>query len=94
MATLTIRDLDEHLKAKLRVRATGNGRSMEAEVRDILRLALDERPPVTCCQAVGDDVSARPLAVMSGPVASALGRQPRERVAPRAGEALGPDRAT
>jgi plasmid stability protein len=47
MATLTIRDLDEPLKAKLRVRAAGNGRSVEAEARDILRLALDEKPPVT-----------------------------------------------
>ena len=47
MATLTIRDVDEDLKTRLRVRAAGNGRSMEAEVRAILRLALDERPPVT-----------------------------------------------
>lgn len=36
MATLTIRDLDDSLKAKLRVRAAENGRSMEAEVRTIL----------------------------------------------------------
>lgn len=43
MATLTIRDLDESLKAALRVRAAGHGRSMEAEVREILRTAL-ERP--------------------------------------------------
>ena len=43
MATLTIRDLDEHLKAALRVRAAEHGRSMESEVREILRAAL-ERP--------------------------------------------------
>ncbi|MFC0545018.1 FitA-like ribbon-helix-helix domain-containing protein [Kutzneria chonburiensis] len=36
MATLTIRDFDDELKAQLRVRAAGNGRSMEAEVRAIL----------------------------------------------------------
>ena len=36
MATLTIRDLDEQVKSALRVRAARNGRSMEAEVRDIL----------------------------------------------------------
>ena len=36
MATLTIRDVDEELRAKLRVRAVRHGRSMEAEVRAIL----------------------------------------------------------
>ncbi|WP_431908060.1 FitA-like ribbon-helix-helix domain-containing protein [Amycolatopsis thermoflava] len=40
MATLTIRDLDDDLKAALRVRAAEHGRSMEAEVRDILRSVL------------------------------------------------------
>ncbi|HET8662174.1 MAG TPA: plasmid stabilization protein [Micromonosporaceae bacterium] len=42
MATLTIRDLDEAVKTRLRVRAARNGRSMEAEARDILRAALAE----------------------------------------------------
>lgn len=36
MATLTIRKIDDELKEKLRVRAARHGRSMEAEVRDIL----------------------------------------------------------
>lgn len=40
MATITIRDLDEDLRASLRVRAARHGRSMEAEVREILRDAL------------------------------------------------------
>ena len=40
MATLTIRDLDDELRAQLRVRAARHGRSMEAEVRAILREAL------------------------------------------------------
>ena len=42
MATLTIRDLDDSLKRKLRVRAASRNRSMEAEVRHILRAALAE----------------------------------------------------
>lgn len=42
MATLTIRDLDDDLKARLRIRAAEHGRSMEAEVREILRTTLDE----------------------------------------------------
>ena len=37
---MTIRDLDEGLRASLRVRAAQHGRSMEAEVREILRAAL------------------------------------------------------
>ena len=40
MASMTIRDIDEKLKARLRVQAARHGRSMEDEVRDILRTAL------------------------------------------------------
>jgi antitoxin FitA len=40
MATMTVRDLDDRLKAKLRVRAARNNRSMEEEVRVILKAAL------------------------------------------------------
>lgn len=40
MATLTIRDVDNELKTALRVRAAEHGRSMEAEVREILRVVL------------------------------------------------------
>ena len=40
MAALTIRNIDELLKARLRVRAAHHGRSMEEEVRHILRSAL------------------------------------------------------
>jgi plasmid stability protein len=42
MATLTIRNLDERLKGRLRVRAASRGRSMEEEARQILRAALNE----------------------------------------------------
>jgi len=40
MATLTVRNLDDDLKARLRMRAAGNGRSMEAETRAILSATL------------------------------------------------------
>jgi antitoxin FitA len=40
MATLTIRQLDEKTKSRLRVRAAHHGRSMEEEAREILRSAL------------------------------------------------------
>ena len=46
MASITVRNLDERVKQKLRVRAAANGKSMEQEVRDILRIAVeDERQP-------------------------------------------------
>jgi plasmid stability protein len=43
MASITIRNLDESLKAQLRVRAAECGRSMEDEAREILRTALSRR---------------------------------------------------
>lgn len=39
MAAITIRDLDDDVKERLRVRAAENGRSMEAEARAILEAA-------------------------------------------------------
>ena len=44
MASLTIRKLDEAIKAELRLRAARNGRSVEDEVRVILREASQNRP--------------------------------------------------
>ena len=38
--TLTIRNLEEPVKQKLRMRAASHGRSMEAEARDILTSAI------------------------------------------------------
>ncbi len=54
MASMTIRDLDDALKARLRVRAAEHGRSMEDEARDILRtvLSLQQRHPNTLVDAI------------------------------------------
>lgn len=40
MATLTIRDLDDVLKQRLRIRAAHRNQSMEEEARQILKAAL------------------------------------------------------
>jgi plasmid stability protein len=40
MASITIRNLEDGLKHKLRMRAARHGRSMEDEARQILRAAL------------------------------------------------------
>lgn len=42
VASITVRNLDESLKKRLRIRAAENGRSMEQEARNILRAALNE----------------------------------------------------
>jgi len=43
MSIITIRGLDPSVKAALQIRAAENGRSMEAEIRDVLTCAMQER---------------------------------------------------
>lgn len=43
--TLTIRNVDQRLKERLRIRAAQHGRSMEAEMRQILRETLAGEEP-------------------------------------------------
>lgn len=45
MAVMTIRNIDDVIKKRLRLRAAINGRSMEDEARDILRSALSTDDP-------------------------------------------------
>ena len=53
MASITIRNLDDEVKTRLRVRAAGNGRSMEEEARLILRNAVARKPrAVTLAAAI------------------------------------------
>ena len=42
MATITIRNLSDEVKQKLRLRAARHNRSMEAEAREILRRGLQD----------------------------------------------------
>ncbi|ETD90906.1 FitA-like ribbon-helix-helix domain-containing protein [Rhodobacter capsulatus] len=42
MASITIRNLDEDIKRRLRVRAAEHGRSMEEEAREILRQVVGQ----------------------------------------------------
>jgi phosphopantothenoylcysteine decarboxylase/phosphopantothenate--cysteine ligase len=59
MSSLTVRKLDDRLKKRLRVRAAKHGRSMEDEVRAILRGATGEGEPDEFASAV-DEPAARP----------------------------------
>lgn len=45
MAAVSVRDLDDGVKERLRIRAAENGRSMEAEIRAILIAAVNDPGP-------------------------------------------------
>jgi plasmid stability protein len=57
MAQVIVRNLEEAVKRRLKQRAARHGRSMEEEIRDILRNALKDetRPQV----GLGTDIAAR-----------------------------------
>lgn len=53
MASITIRNLDDDVKTRLRIRASTNGRSMEEEARLILREAVErEASPKNLAKAI------------------------------------------
>jgi len=56
MAQFVVRNIENAVKARLQRRATRNGRSMEEEVREILRNAINEEnvPP----GAVGTEIAS------------------------------------
>jgi plasmid stability protein len=45
MAQFVVRNVEDNVKDRLQRRARRNGRSMEEEVRDILRSAVNEKTP-------------------------------------------------
>jgi len=57
MAQLLVRNLDEDVKTRLQQRAKRHGRSMEAEVRDILRNAIAQETSVRA--HLGTNISKR-----------------------------------
>lgn len=53
MVSITIRNLDDDIKRRLRVRAAEHGRSMEEEAREILRDVVgDTRPPLNLAHSL------------------------------------------
>lgn len=82
MASLTIRNLDDSLKASLRIRAAEHGRSMEEEARQILGKSLArERTSV----GLGSRISSR-FAAVGGVELPAI-----KRALPRAAPGFGVD---
>jgi phosphopantothenoylcysteine decarboxylase/phosphopantothenate--cysteine ligase len=75
MASLTVRQLDDSLKRRLRLRAARNGRSVEDEVRNILRAAAaDANAPAGTAERADDGASG----AAPGPDAFARRAAPRE----------------
>ncbi len=59
MASITIRNLDDVIKQRLRVRAAERGHSMEEEARDILRSVMSENlPPRNLAAAIRSRVGS------------------------------------
>lgn len=48
MASITIRNLDDAIKTRLRIQAVEHGRSMEEEAREILKQALVNQKNLHC----------------------------------------------
>src|SRR4051812_49995502 len=71
MASLTIRKLDEHVKTYLRLRSAKNRRSVEEEVRVILRELIEGREEPLTPFAVPPETSAAPTPQRTGVVAEA-----------------------
>jgi plasmid stability protein len=61
MSTLTIRNLEPAIKDKLRMSAATHGRSMEEEVRTILRSVLSQ--PAAPAMGMGSRIHARFAAI-------------------------------
>jgi phosphopantothenoylcysteine decarboxylase/phosphopantothenate--cysteine ligase len=66
MASLTVRQLDEKLKKRLRLRAAKSGRSVEDEVRTILREAAEQT----------DDETRTPVDSAAAPTSGARAARP------------------
>jgi plasmid stability protein len=58
MASLTIRNLDDTIKAQLRLQAARHGRSMEEEARTILRQAVTQPPEAEDGSGLGSRIHA------------------------------------
>ncbi|MFZ5675577.1 MAG: FitA-like ribbon-helix-helix domain-containing protein [Pseudomonadota bacterium] len=71
MAAMTIRNIDNAILERLRERAATHGRSMEDEVREILRAALSTEMP--CARSLGRAIHER-FAVLGGVALPKLAR--------------------
>ena len=57
MATLTVRNLDDQVVERLKKKAKDNGRSLEAELRELLKQAANRKSPEELL-AIADRIAA------------------------------------
>ena len=77
MASITIRNLDDDIKQRLRVRAAEHGRSMEEEAREILRRVMGESaPPRNLVAAIRARLAASALADLELPAREPMRESP------------------
>jgi len=76
MAQFIVRDLEDEVKARLKRRAARHGRSMEEEVRHILRAAVKEQNQRVA--KLGSRMAARfAKAGLAAPLPELRGQRPR-----------------
>jgi len=79
MASITIRNLDDRTKERLRVRAASHGRSMEEEARNILRAGVvrPDAPRLNLATAIARRLRGLNLDDLPIPEREAMRRPPK-----------------
>ena len=79
MASITVRRLDDTVKAKLRLRAASHGRSMEEEAREILKTGLraERFPRLNLAESIRRHIEPLGGAELAFPPREAVRRPPR-----------------
>jgi len=78
MANLTIRNLDDHVVERLKKKAKDNGRSLEAELRELLKQAANRKSPEELL-AIADRIAAMTPAGVKQTDSAELLREDRDR---------------
>ena len=78
MANLTIRNLDDKVVERLKKRAKDNGRSLEAELRELLKQAANRKSPEELL-ALADRIAAMTPAGVKQTDSAELLREDRDR---------------
>jgi plasmid stability protein len=78
MASITIRNLEDDIKQRLKVRAAVHGRSMEEEARHILRRVMgDDSPPRNLAAAIRARLAPDDRADLELPAREAMREPPQ-----------------
>jgi plasmid stability protein len=78
MASITIRNLDDDIKQRLKVRAAVHGRSMEEEARHILRRVMgDDGAPRNLAAAIRARIAPEDRAELALPAREAMRELPQ-----------------